>query len=155
MEGYLLTKNDIEKMDGVEKVHFLNPNAQRLNKSLGDAVGLTGLGFHIIEVPSQCYSTEFHKHYYEDECVYILKGRGQVIIGSQTFEINAGDFIGFPKGGEAHTIYNTGNIRLKMIVVGERLAHDITDYPNQQKRLYRNQGMIWDLVNLTAINHPK
>ena len=45
---FLLTAQDIDQMAGDRKVHFLNPNAVRLNKSLGDAVGLQHMGGHII-----------------------------------------------------------------------------------------------------------
>ena len=46
----LLKVADIESMAGERKVHFLNPNAVRINKSLGDAIGLNHLGVHIIYV---------------------------------------------------------------------------------------------------------
>ncbi|SDZ13910.1 hypothetical protein SAMN05444004_106188 [Jannaschia faecimaris] len=47
---YLLRAADIAAMQGLAKTHFLNPRARRINKSLGDATGLTGLGIHLIEV---------------------------------------------------------------------------------------------------------
>lgn len=47
----LLTRTEIAKMDGENKVHFLNPQARRRNKSLGDAAGLVALGVHLIEIP--------------------------------------------------------------------------------------------------------
>jgi len=65
----LLKASDIEQMAGQYKVHFLNSNAVRLNKSLGDAVGLTEIGIHIIYVEPNQESTEYHKHYYEEECI--------------------------------------------------------------------------------------
>ena len=55
----------------------------------------------------------------------------------------------------AHTILNTGQMPLKMIVVGSRLAHDVTDYPNLNKRLYRNQGMDWHLVDTNHVKNIK
>ena len=67
MEGYILRKNEIEELEGLKKTHFLNPNARRLNKSLGDLTGLTGLGFHIIEVDPGFESTEYHLHYFEGQ----------------------------------------------------------------------------------------
>ena len=145
----------IEALEGVEKIHFLNHNAKRLNKSLGDLVGIKGFGFHVIEVPINSYSTEFHSHYYEDECVYVLEGTGLPTIGDKTYEIQAGDFIGYPASGEAHTILNNGVTILKMIVVGSRLPHDVTNYPNLKKRLYRNQGQAWSLIDLGNIISPK
>lgn len=36
----LIKSKEIEEMEGEEKIHFLNQNAVRINKSLGDLVGL-------------------------------------------------------------------------------------------------------------------
>ncbi|CAM4132596.1 cupin domain-containing protein [Pseudoalteromonas byunsanensis] len=154
MDKYLLTHNDIEHLQGVEKTHFLNDKAQRLNKSLGDATGLTGFGFHIIEVEPGFYSTEFHKHYHEDECIYVLEGEATATIGDEQYHIGAGDFIGYRAGGLAHTIYNSGSDTFKCIVVGQRLSHDVGDYPNLQKRIYRQQGLPWNLVDIDDIAEP-
>ncbi|TDK41058.1 cupin domain-containing protein [Antarcticimicrobium luteum] len=153
-DTYLITGEDIEAMEGLNKTHFLNPNAQRINKSLGDATGLTGLGFHIIEVAPGFDTTEHHMHHFEDECVYVLAGRGTAYHGDEAVEIKAGDFLGYRKGGLAHSITNTGDEVLRCIVVGERLAHDVGDYPRLGKRIYRNDGMPWDLVDQGAIDHP-
>ncbi|RED11143.1 cupin domain-containing protein [Pontivivens insulae] len=150
-ETYLLTKAMIAAMPGTSKTHFLNENAQRLNKSLGDATGLTGFGIHLIEVEPGRETTEYHVHHFEDECVYVLAGTATATIGVETFEIAAGDFIGYRKGGEAHTIVNTGKSTLRMLVVGERLPHDVGDYPRQSKRIYRNAGQAWELVDHSAI----
>ncbi|NER37555.1 MAG: cupin domain-containing protein [Oscillatoria sp. SIO1A7] len=155
MEGYILRKNEIEELEGFKKTHFLNPNARRVNKSLGDLTGLTGLGFHLIEVEPGFESTEYHVHYFEDECVYILEGEATVTIGEEKFKVFEGDFIGYRAGGKAHTMYNDGQTVLKCIVVGQRLPHDVGDYPHLKKRIYRNQGMEWDLVDTEAIAHPK
>ena len=154
MKGYLIKQAEIDAMEGLFKQHYLNPNAQRINKSLGDQAGITGFGFHIIEVPPGRESTEFHVHYHEDECVYVLSGSGQVTIGEEQFDIGSGDFIGYRAGGLAHTMLNTGTEVLKCIVVGQRLAHDVGDYPRLNKRLYRNAGQPWDLVDMDNIAHP-
>jgi uncharacterized cupin superfamily protein len=66
MDKYLVTKEEIDDYEGLSKTHFLNDNAKRVNKSLGDLTGLTGFGFHIIEIEPGRESTEFHKHYHED-----------------------------------------------------------------------------------------
>ncbi len=154
MEKYLLTREEIEAMTGLSKTHFLNDRAQRINKSLGDLTGLTGIGFHIIEVQAGFQTTETHKHYYEDECVYVLEGEAEALIGDERHPIKTGDFIGYRAGGLAHTITNTGSGVLRCIVVGQRLAHDVGDYPEQNKRLYRQQGMPWNLVDMDAISEP-
>lgn len=154
MEKYILTREEIESIDGVEKVHFLNDNARRRNKSLGDLAGLQGLGFHIIEVPPGRESTELHVHYHEDECVYILEGEARATIGEKTYTVRAGDFIGFRAGGEPHKLENTSDVLLKCIVAGQRLDHDVADYPQKNKRIFRNKGLSWNLVDIDEIEEP-
>lgn len=154
MDKYIVTRQEIEEYPGIEKIHFLNDNARRINKSLGDLTGLTGIGFHIIEVQPGHESTELHRHYYEDECVYILEGEAEATIGDQKYVVEAGDFIGYRAGGEAHSLKNTGSTVLKCIVVGQRIDHDVADYPNQKKRIYRNKGLQWNLVDIENISEP-
>ena len=154
MDKYLVKKSEIDVMEGVNKVHYLNENAVRNNKSLGDLTGITGFGFHIIEVPPGKLTTELHRHHHEDECVYILDGEGEAVIGGQSYPVSTGDFVGYRAGGDAHTIKNTGSGNLRCIVVGQRLDHDVTDYPDLNKRLYRNKGLKWDVVDMENIAHP-
>jgi uncharacterized cupin superfamily protein len=146
-EKYLVSGNEISAMEGVRKTHSLNANARRINKSLGDLTGLTWFGFHIIEVEPGDLTTEHHCHHYEDECVYVLSGTATAVIGEETFRIGPGDFLGYRKGGLAHSIENTGSETLRCIVVGEWLAHDVGDYPRLGKRILRNEGMPWSLID--------
>lgn len=154
MDKYILSKEEIDALPGTEKTHFLNTNAKRLNKSLGDLTGLNAIGFHIIEVEPGHESTEFHKHYYEEECVYILEGEAESTIGDSVSQLKAGDFVGYRAGGEAHKLTNTGKATFKCIVVGQRLDHDVGDYPVKGKRIYRNANQPWDLVDLNNIENP-
>ncbi|MCG8614221.1 MAG: cupin domain-containing protein [Pseudomonadales bacterium] len=154
MDDYILTKAKIEALPGLDKTHFLNSNARRINKSLGDLTGLSAIGFHIIEIEPGFDSTEEHVHYFEEECVYILEGEGLATIGDAVHPVYAGDFIGYRAGGLAHKLSNTGSITLKCIVVGQRLPHDVADYPKLQKRLYRNVGMKWNMVDIDAVSEP-
>ena len=154
MPTNILTKEAIDESTGLAKTHFLNDNAQRINKSLGDMTGLTGFGIHLIEVQPGKESTEYHMHHFEDECTYVLSGTGTVTIGEHKHTVSAGDFIAYPKGGDAHTMVNTGSEVLKCLVVGERLAHDVGDYPKQGKRIFRNHGLAWNLVDIGSITEP-
>ncbi len=153
-ERYIVPATEILAMEGLHKAHFLNANAERINKSLGDLTGITGFGFHIIEVEPGHETTEHHVHHHEDECVYILSGHATAIVGDESHEVGPGDFIGYRKGGLAHSIRNTGTETLRCIVVGERLAHDVGDYPRLGKRIYRNAGLAWGLVDHDAIGQP-
>ena len=154
MKNMIISKEEIEAFKGINKTHFLNDNARRVNKSFGDISGITGFGFHIIEVLPGFETTELHKHYHEDECVYILEGQAEATIGDEKHTVQAGTFIGYPAGGEAHTLKNTGTDLLKCIVVGARLAHDVGEYPRQNKRIFRNSGLPWNLVDIDSIDEP-
>ena len=154
MDKYVLSKKEIDEYEGIQKTHFLNQNARRVNKSLGDLTGLTGFGFHIIEVEPGCETTEMHKHYHEDECVYILQGNADAYIGNEVFQVGPGDFIGYQAGGLGHSIKNTGSELLKCIVVGQRLDNDVADYTKLQKRIYRQKNMPWNLVDIPNVFEP-
>ncbi|NBD28486.1 MAG: cupin domain-containing protein [Alphaproteobacteria bacterium] len=150
-DSYLITREEIEQMEGTEKIHFLNPNARRVNKSLGDLTGLTGIGFHIIEVAPGDETTEHHRHHHEDECIYVLDGIATAYIGEEAHRIGPGDFIGYRRGGLAHSIVNTGDQTFRCIVVGQRLPHDVGDYTRKGKRIFRNEGLPWTLVDHDAL----
>ena len=177
---YIITKDEINSMDGTSKVHFLNDNAKRTNKSLGDLTGLQNIGFHIIEVQPGYESTELHKHYNEEECIYILQGEAIATIGynddndeedegddnssneepaATTFHVKAGDFIGYRANGLPHSLWNCSQTTtLKCIVVGQRLDNDVADYPALNLRLYRNKQLPdddkWNLVDIDSITKP-
>ncbi len=153
-DTYLLTAEEIAAMEGLRKAHFLNRNARRVNKSLGDATGLTKLGVHIIEVEPGCETTEFHRHYHEDEAVYVLSGTGTARIGDDRLPVRAGDFLGYRAGGVAHTIENTGTDLLRCLVMGQRADHDVADYPDQDKRIFRNIGVPWAIADMDDLVFP-
>jgi len=155
MSNNIVKRSEIEATPGLDKVHFLNPNARRINKSLGDMGGLTAFGFHLIEVLPGHWSTEFHTHHHEDECVYVLAGTAEVRIGDHEYLVEPGDFIAYPKGGEPHTMRNVGATSLICIVVGERADHDVGDFPELGKRLFRNKGMPWSIADIADLEHPE
>ena len=135
-----LSAHTIAALEGVRRVHTLNPAAIRTDKSLGDAVGLTNIGIHLISIAPGDKYTEFHSHKYEEEAIYILSGHGTEVMGDTKQKIGPGDFIGFPGGGVAHETINDGTGPLVCLVIGQRLAQDVVDYPRAGKRLYRNSG---------------
>lgn len=76
-------------------------------------------------------------------------------IGDTSEEIGPGDFIGYRAGGLAHTMQATGSEPLVCIVVGQRLAFDMGDYPRRRKRIYRQAGQPWNLVDHDNIEQPE
>lgn len=145
-----LSADTIAKLEGTRRVHQLNPAAIRLDKSIGDEVGLKNIGIHLITIAPGDKSTEFHSHKYEDEAIYVLSGHGTEVMGDHSQKIGPGDFIGFPAGGAAHETVNDGMEPLICMVIGQRLAQDVVDYPRKGKRLYRN-GAQRDMVDITHV----
>ena len=145
-----LSAAKIAAMEGIRRVHNLNPAAIRINKSLGDKAGMRNIGIHLITIAPGDKSTEFHSHKYEEEAIYVLSGRGTGRIGETEHKIGPGDFMGFPGGGEAHETINDGTEPLVCLVIGQRLAQDVVDYPRKGKRLYRNSGQR-DMVDIAQI----
>lgn len=146
-----LTAKDLASLTGALSVHPVNAEARRTISSPGDATGLTTLRINIFEVAPGDKSTEFHVHTCEDEAVFVLSGLGMARTGADTHPIHPGDFLGYPKSGPAHEIRNTGDVPLRLLVIGQRLPEDIIDYPDQGKRLYRSAGKLNDLVDVAQI----
>ena len=151
---YHLTGEDISCLPGKLKTHFLNDQARREEKSLGSLTGLNEIDFCMVTVAPGDETTEHHMHHHEEECVFILEGEGTARIGSASKSVGPGDFIGFRKGGLAHSLKNTGPNDLRCIIVSQRKNHDVSDYPRKGKRLFRNQNLTWNLVDVTVIDRP-
>lgn len=132
----LLTAADIAALPGETKTHHLNPNAIRFNKSLGDAVGLSHLGVHLVYVEPGHSVTEDHSPYYKEECIYVLSGTGTTSIGGNNHRLSAGDFICLGRNSTAHTIINDGAETLVCLVVGQRLERRPSDFLRKKKRPY-------------------
>lgn len=147
----LLSAAAIAALPSQTKVHRLNPNAVRSSKSLGDAVGLAHIGVHLVTVMPGRDTTEYHRHGYEEEFLYVLSGQGTADIDGQLHPVAVGDFMGFGRNSVAHSLSNTGSEPLVCLVGGQRLENDVCDYPRQNKRLYIN-GAQEDMVNLRDIN---
>ena len=150
---YLLRSEDIENLEAKKVTHFLNPNGIRLNKSLGDAVGMSEMGVHMIYVEPNHDSTEFHKHLYEEECIYIISGTGSLTIETDEYAVSAGYFVGLPANKVAHQLSNNGSETLVCLVMGQRLKHDVADYPEKNKRIYRHNGNA-EVVEHKNIEYP-
>ena len=145
-----LSAEKISAMAGDRRIHSVNPAAKRMDRSLGDAAGLKNLGVHMMTVAPGDRSTEFHCHLYEDEAIFVLSGKGTAVIGAESYNIGPGDFLGFPGGGPPHETINDGIEPLVCLVIGQRLAQEVVDYPRAGKRLYRNSGQR-DMVEISHI----
>lgn len=153
-ETYVIKSDTIQSISPDLKTHFLNENARRTERSLARKSGLSEIDFAIMEVAPGDESTEHHKHYHEEECIYVLEGEGVARIGAESHPVGPGDFIGYRAGGLAHSLKNTGTAPMRCIAVSQRKAHDVSDYPRKGKRLFRNKDLTWNMVDVTVIDRP-
>lgn len=144
----LLRAADIEAIPEEERVHALDPTSVRHTRSLGDAVGLSTIGVHLVRLTPGKTSSVHHYHHHDEEWIYILSGRGVTEIGDDKFEVGPGDFMGFVAGSLPHSLTNPNPADLVYLVSGNRPPFDICDYPRIRKRRYRINGkndyVSWD-----------
>lgn len=134
--------------------HPLNAAAKRRTLSLGDATGLTGIGVHLNFIAPGDETTELHSHECLDEFIYILSGTGTLYLDDAEYELEPGDFVGFPARGPAHAMKNNGTVELVYLVGGGRPDFDVCNYPRIGKRLYvikRPEGRTGEFVDLKHI----
>jgi uncharacterized cupin superfamily protein len=136
----LLTAAAIARMKTERRRHFINRGALRLNKSLGDAVGMREMGVHLVRIRQGDDTTEFHTHYCDEEFVYILSGHGIAEIGKRRIKVGPGDFMGFAAKSLPHGMSNPYKEDLVYLLGGTRKPIDISEYPRTRKRAYKFDG---------------
>ncbi len=143
-------------MSEIVNVHQFNDNAIRHTRSLGDLLGLSQLGFHLVRLESGKESTQYHFHHMDEEFLYILSGRGIAEIDDQEFEIGPGDFMGFARQSKAHSLKNPNKEDLVYLMGGSRNDIDICDYPRINRRMFRVNGKktFVDIENLHDVKQP-
>ena len=99
--------------------HPWNPLSQLFGTQLARSVGLKRTGVNFMRVPAGKESFVYHSHQHEEEWIYVLSGRALALIDDAEYEVNAGDFIGFPAPSVAHHLRNPGPGDLVYLVGGE------------------------------------
>lgn len=102
---------------------------------IGQALGLTGLGLMLTEVPPGKRAYPFHNHLGNDEAFVILAGEGTFRFGGSEYPVKAGDVCGAPRGGPdtAHQLVNTGSVPLRYVSISTRNDPDVVEYPDSGK----------------------
>lgn len=153
LEDYILTKSHIDAIPEIKHVHQFNDNAIRHTISLSDIVGLTKFGLHLVRVAPGNETTQHHSHEESDEFIYMLSGELSLRYGDENYPLNAGDFVGFPAHGAAHSMRNESNDDAVYLMGGSRASIDIVNYPDIDRRMYIIHGKkefvdLWDLKKI-------
>ncbi len=136
----LLRAAAIDALEPERRRHQFNDNAIRLTRTLGERVGMQRIGVHIVRLPSGRESTQYHYHDADEEFLYILEGRGVAEIGGESYEIGAGDFMGFTAPSEPHTLRNPFDEDLVYLMAGERNPNDVVHYPRIRRTMIKGPG---------------
>ena len=132
---WIIRASDRAKIPEESQKHPLNPNSEIHGWSLSDLVGLQRVALHLIRIPPGKESFILHKHYVQEEFMYVLSGRGRARIGDEDHEIGPGDFLGFRTPSVVHDVRNDGREDLVYLSGGERARFEIADFPSVGKRL--------------------
>jgi uncharacterized cupin superfamily protein len=153
----LLTASEIQAMPEVVNVHQFNGKAVRHTRSVGDLLGLTNIGLHIVRLESGDESTQFHFHHCDEEFLYILSGKGIAEIGDQQCEVNAGDLMAFAQHSLPHSLSNPFDEDIVYLMGGNRSDIDICEYPRINRKMFRVQGekSYVDKENLHDLKPPE
>jgi len=136
------TAAEIAALPEKRHVHQFNAGAIRNTRSLGDLLGLSDLGFHLVRVEPGHATTEHHFHGQDEEFLYILSGHAQATVGEETFEVGPGDVMAFPKNSPAHSMQvpQEAGEDLVYLMGGTRAPIDVCTYPRLNRRMYRVDG---------------
>jgi uncharacterized cupin superfamily protein len=75
-----------------------------------------------------------HYHMLEEEHALILEGQVTLLLGTEQYEMKAGDYVGFPAGRRiAHAFMNGGSGPCSYLMIGERNPNDVCVYPDSNK----------------------
>ncbi|GAA0324242.1 cupin domain-containing protein [Psychrobacter aestuarii] len=139
-QAHILTRADISNTPETRHVHQFNPRAIRHTVSLSDIAGLSKVGLHLVRIAAGDETTTHHYHEESDEFVYILSGTLTLRYGDAYYSLSAGDFVGFPAHGAAHSMRNDSDADATYLMGGSRPDIDICNYPDIDRRMYNIRG---------------
>ncbi len=121
--------------------HPWNPKSQMRGVMLSRATGLSRTGVNLVKLAPGKESCVYHAHYYEEEWMYVLSGRGIAELDGEEHEIGPGDFLGFPTGTAHHT-RNPFAEDLVYLVGGEHREYEVAEFPRHGRRMVRRGDQI-------------
>jgi uncharacterized cupin superfamily protein len=102
-------------------------------KWFSSRTGAQKLGSSLYKIPPGKTGFPFHKHFSNEEAIYVLSGNGKLRLDDEDFVIGPGDYIALPPGGPNHQLLNTGTEDLEYICISTMIHPDITLFPDSNK----------------------
>jgi uncharacterized cupin superfamily protein len=103
---------------------------------LGRQAGGRRLGASLYEIPPGQATFPYHAHSANEEMLIVLRGRPSLRSPKGERELDEGEVIAFPIGGAgAHQIVNRSEQGVRVLVVSEMNAPEVSIYPDSDKIL--------------------
>lgn len=122
--------------------HPWNPKSEITGTRMSALAGLTRTGVSLARIAPGKESFAYHLHHREEEWIYVLSGRAEARIDGETYELEAGDFVGFPTPSVAHQMANPFEEELVYLMGGESRDYELADFPDLDKRMIRRGAEI-------------
>lgn len=137
--------------------HPWNPKSEVTGTHISRIAGLERTGVSLVRIAPGKESFAYHLHHREEEWIYVLAGRGVAQIDGHDYEMQPGDFVGFPAPSVAHNMTNPFDDELVYLMGGESLDHEIADFPALGKRMVRmgDKLEIYDLADGKPFFEPE
>ena len=95
--------------------------------------GAKKLGCSMYRVPPGKTAFPFHRHFANEEAIYILSGAGTMRMNEEEVTVAIGDFISLLPEGSNHQLINNGSEDLDYLCISTMIEPDITIFPDSNK----------------------
>lgn len=150
MEPLPVSANAIPALMG--KTNYPEPYASlvagRLKRKLGEVFGLTNFGVNLTHLLPGAISSLAHSHSKQDEFIFVLEGTPTLVLGDQDITLNPGDCYGLKAGtGIAHQLINRSEKTVTYLEMGDRIAGDDVEYPNDDLKATQLASGAWTFTH--------
>ena len=97
------------------------------------ATGARQLGCSLYRVAAGKTAFPHHRHFANEEAIYVLAGEGRLRIDDAEVAVEPGDYIALPADGPAHQLINSGSADLEYLCMSTMIHPDLTYYPDSDK----------------------
>ncbi len=108
---------------------FFSRMAGRAKRVLGDPFGIRNFGVNMTTLAPGGESALLHRHFKQDEFIYIVSGSPVLVTDKGEVQMHAGMCAGFPAGGVAHQLVNRTSGEVVYLEIGDRTPGDGVEYP--------------------------
>ena len=120
--------------------------AGRAKQPLGDLFGLKNFGVNLLRLEPGAVSALHHRHFKQDEFIYVLAGEAVLISDEGEFALEPGMAAGFAAGGAAHHLHNRSHEDCLILEVGDRRPGDGVEYPNDDIKAVQGEDGKWQFT---------